>query len=75
MLKKSLDDFNWVTVPKEIESAYLLSSFELKEKKNTTITICGLGFFYLYINGRLVSKEINNPSFSDYNSIKIVFDV
>ena len=67
MLKKSLDDFKWVTVPKEIESAYLLSSFELKEKKNTTITICGLGFFYLYINGQLVSKEINNPSFSDYD--------
>ncbi len=60
MNKKSLNDFVCFSLPKELESGYLLTSFQVKELKNTKITICGLGFFYLYINGQLVSDEINN---------------
>ena len=67
MNKKSLNDFAWVSLPKELDSGYLLTSFQIKELKNTKITICGLGFFYLYINGQLVSDEINNPHWSDYD--------
>ena len=61
MNKKSLNDFVYFSLPKELESGYLLTSFQVKELKNTKITIYGLGFFCLYINGQLVSDEINSP--------------
>ena len=48
------------------------TSLDLREKpKEAKIDICGLGFYYLKINGKTVGDELLNPAFSAYD--KTVF--
>lgn len=42
-------------------------TFNANNAKNATITICGLGFFELYINGQRVSDEVLVPVDSHYH--------
>ena len=70
------EDSNWVFVerlrktPKEQETApavYLRKEFTaVKKIISAYATICGLGFYELYLNGRRVGDEYLNPAFSDY---------
>lgn len=44
------------------------TSFDLDRKPDTAkIDICGLGFYYLKINGKEVGDELLNPAFSAYD--------
>ncbi|MDY3279157.1 MAG: family 78 glycoside hydrolase catalytic domain [Eubacteriales bacterium] len=42
------------------------AAFDAPQVKQARITICGLGYFYLYVNGRRVSEDLFVPVTSDY---------
>ena len=41
------------------------AAFDAPQVKQAQITICGLGYFYLYVNGRRVSEDLFVPVTSD----------
>ncbi len=45
-----------------VESPYFRTTFEVKDLKKAKITICGLGFFMLFINGKKVSDDMLVPA-------------
>ena len=61
----------WVTAAPECEAPIFYDEvlWERRDKK-AVISICGLGFFELYINGRKVSEELLVPAWSDYEPRK-----
>ena len=61
----------WVTAGPDCEAPIFHSSLIWNpEDKNAVISICGLGFFELYINGSKVSEDLLVPSWSDYEPRK-----
>lgn len=58
----------WVSPLDKCDNPYMRREFTLKNKvKNAEITVCGLGFFMLYINGRKVSDDLFTPAYTDYH--------
>lgn len=58
----------WVT-SKDCDSPIIVGKFNVnKETVSADITICGLGFFELFINGKKVSDDILVPAYTDYES-------
>ena len=56
----------WVT-SKNCDSPIIVGKFNVnKETVSADITICGLGFFELFINGKKVSDDILVPAYTDY---------
>ena len=56
----------WVT-SKNCDSPIIVGKFNAnKETVSADITICGLGFFELFINGKKVSDDILVPAYTDY---------
>ena len=55
----------WVGT-KDVNTPYVRGTFHISEIGSCKIDICGLGFFYLYINGKKVSDDIFAPVRSDY---------
>ena len=49
------------------ESPYIRKVIEIGKAESAKITICGLGFFELFINGRRVSDDVFVPANSLYN--------
>lgn len=49
------------------EAPIFYRAFTAKAKEKAEITICGLGFFKLYINGKKVSDDLLVPNASDYS--------
>ena len=64
----------WLGVGSETNTPYIRSTFNIDKKGVTKIYICGLGFFYLYINGNLASNDIFAPVRSDYVKRNIEVD-
>lgn len=56
----------WVTCDSGCTSPVIKGGFFIEEPKKAEITICGLGFFRLWINGREVSKDKFVPVNSQY---------
>ncbi len=57
----------WTVYPEDKKGLPLVrKSFFIKDCKKATLTICGLGYFEAYINGKRVSNDYFNPVFSDY---------
>lgn len=57
----------WVTASPDCEAPIFHGRLEWKkEYENAVISICGLGFFELYINGKKVSEDVLVPAWSDY---------
>lgn len=56
----------WVCADKSISSPLFRREVTLENVKKAEITICGLGFFELYINGKKVSDDLLVPAFSQY---------
>ena len=56
----------WVTCDSSCTSPVIKGGFFIEEPKKAEITICGLGFFRLWINGREVSKDKFVPVNSQY---------
>jgi alpha-L-rhamnosidase len=48
-----------------------------KKVKRATAHVCGLGFFDLYLNGRLVGDQLMNPALTGYDKrvLYVTFDV
>ncbi len=58
------------TFTEMVPAPYLRRSFELKEPaKDASITICGLGFYELYINGKRITKGLLAPYISNPDDI------
>ncbi|MCQ2479884.1 MAG: alpha-L-rhamnosidase N-terminal domain-containing protein, partial [Clostridia bacterium] len=55
----------WIVPKEDMTSAIFRKTFTLN-KSNAKITICGLGYFILYINGKRVSQDELVPAYSDY---------
>lgn len=51
---------------KDCSSPYIRKSFAAGKVKKAVITICGLGFFELYLNGKRVSEDVLVPANSLY---------
>jgi len=56
----------WVTTDKIISAPLFRTEFSAENVKKAKITICGLGMFELYINGKKVSDDLLVPAFSQY---------
>ncbi len=56
----------WICTGKNIASPLFRKEVTLENVKSAEITICGLGFFELYINGKKVSDDLLVPAFSQY---------
>ena len=56
----------WVMPGEDLTSAIFRSEFDAKKSDKTEITVCGLGYFILYINGKRVSTDELVPAYSDY---------
>ena len=56
----------WVMPGEDLTSAIFRSEFEVNSGEKTEITVCGLGYFILYINGKRVSDDELVPAYSDY---------
>ncbi len=53
------------------DSPLFRKTFDAKKGEKAEITICGLGFFHLYINGKKVSEDLLSPNASNYNFRKL----
>ncbi len=55
----------YATAQKQVCAPYLRRTFTLPEKRDTIIlTICGLGFYHLFINGKEITKGLLSPYIS-----------
>lgn len=66
--KNIFSDARWLSPQEDLDAALFRSEFDICEKANRAeITICGLGYFILYINGSRVGKDEFVPAYSDYH--------
>ena len=56
----------WITCDKEISAPVVFKKIRINGLKQAVISICGLGFYELFINGRRVGENYYKPVFSDY---------
>ena len=64
------DELTWIGADNSINSPVLFKKFNLDYVAELhVVSICGLGFFELYINGRKVSDESMSPVRTDYDKI------
>lgn len=62
-----LENAKWVTFDGE-EAPRVRGEFNIKDYiENAELEICGLGSFYLYLNGKLVNEEVFPTLWSDYH--------
>lgn len=58
----------WLSPRKSLDAALFRSEIEIKNVfQKAEITVCGLGWFILYINGKRVGADEFVPSYSDYH--------
>ncbi len=63
---------------RRLPARYLRREFPVAKKvKRATASVCGLGFFELYLNGRRVSDHVMDPGLSNYGKrdLYVTFDV
>ncbi len=68
---KATDEFN--TYEKHISAPYLRTEFKTDADKKYKITVSGLGFYDLFINGEMVTKGLLAPYISNPDDI-VYFD-
>lgn len=57
----------WIECGKEFSAPFILKTFVLGEAAEfAEISVCGLGYYELFINGARVGEEYFKPAFSDY---------
>ncbi|MCR4614852.1 MAG: glycoside hydrolase family 78 protein [Clostridiales bacterium] len=64
--KEMFGDAKWVAPAESCTGPYIRGSFNSGKVKKAEITICGLGFFELYINGKRVGDDLLVPANSQY---------
>lgn len=61
-------------IPVETESALLRKEFALdKPVRSATVYVCGLGFYYLHLNGQRIGEDVHTPSKTDYRQ-QVLYD-
>ncbi len=60
----------WISEKNGHESPVFRRRFALGEVKEATLDICGLGWFYCYVNGSAVTDAIFEPAISTYERLK-----
>lgn len=72
--KELFGEAKWVSPSRRVDGPYIRGEFPVsKEVKKAEITICGLGWFALYLNGRKVTDELFTPANSDYHACEGVY--
>ena len=67
-----------LTEGRRLPARYLRKEFEVEKKiARATVSVCGLGFFDLHVNGKRVSDQLMNPALSDYRKAAyyLTFDI
>lgn len=58
----------WLTPPGSPDAALFRKTFTVTEPQDAKITICGLGYFILFLNGRRIGTDEFVPPVSDYHA-------
>ncbi len=71
---------HWQPEHRRLAGRYLRRPFQTLEGKTlrrATASVCGLGFFDLYVNGRLIGDQLMNPALTGYDkrALYVTFDV
>lgn len=70
--KEFFGNASWIMPDKECNTPYLRSTFRIGEVKKAEITICGLGFYYLYLNGKNVTEDLFVTLYTSYHIRRII---
>lgn len=65
--KELFSDARWLMPQSDVDAALFRSTFNAVKGEKSEITICGLGYFILYINGKRVGNDEFVPAVSDYH--------
>ncbi|MFV1967493.1 MAG: family 78 glycoside hydrolase catalytic domain [Pirellulaceae bacterium] len=70
----------WQSEHRRLPGRYLRREFQTangKTIRRATAYVCGLGFFDLYVNGRLIGDQLMNPALTGYDrrALYVTFDV
>ncbi|MGN0634999.1 MAG: family 78 glycoside hydrolase catalytic domain [Acutalibacteraceae bacterium] len=60
-------DARWLSPKGSPDAALFRGTFAAKQGEKAVLTICGLGYFIAYINGKRVGKDEFVPPYSDYH--------
>ena len=63
----------WIKATENSSDVFFRGRFFAEKPENTEITICGLGFFRLYVNGKRVGNNEFTPVTSFYHDRKDLF--
>lgn len=66
--KELFSDARWLCPKSDADAALFRATFENNKAQSAEITICGLGYFILYINGKRVSSDEFAPAYTDYHN-------
>ncbi len=56
----------WLTFKNETEAVIARKDFDVSEIKNTKLTVTGLGFCEIYLNGKNLSERLFAPAWTNY---------
>ena len=65
--RELFSDARWICPKSDADAALFRAEFINDKAQSAEITICGLGYFILYINGKRVSKDEFAPAYTDYH--------
>ncbi len=65
--KEVFGDARWLCPKEDIDAAIFRAEFDINKAQSAEITVCGLGYFILYINGERVSDNEFAPAYTDYH--------
>ena len=65
--KELFGNARWLCPKGDVDATLFRATFENNKAQSAEITICGLGYFILYINGKRVSDDEFAPAYTDYH--------
>ena len=66
--RELFSDARWLCPKGDADAALFRATFTNNKAQSAEITICGLGYFILYINGQRVSADEFAPAYTDYHN-------
>ena len=66
--RELFSDARWLCPKSDADAALFRATFTNNKAQSAEITICGLGYFILYINGQRVSTDEFAPAYTDYHN-------
>ena len=61
-----LDNAKWIAPDRKTASPIITRNFLAKEGENATLTITGLGYFEVFLNGKKLGCDLLSPNPTDY---------